>query len=197
MLPKSIVLPPTFFQRDPDRCAVDLIGAYLKHGRCGGKIVETEAYAAKGDEACHTFFRAKARQFVANHAAGTAYVYLNYGVYWLANVLTRSKSGEVGFVLIRALEPTAGISTMKRRRGREKLTELCSGPGKLTIALDINDRFHGTDLTTSRGPCFIHGEPASSIISGPRIGISREVERPWRFGMAGNPHLSKPFGRSS
>ena len=189
------VLSKSFFLQPPEVCARKLIGATFRKGACAGAIVETEAYAAVGDEACHTFFRQKARTFVDQHEAGAGYVYLNYGMYWLANVLTKTKSGQIGFVLIRALEPVDGIGRMKRRRDRQKETDLCSGPGKLTIALAIDQQHHGVDFTTAKGPHFLKRSNRPRIIAGPRIGISREVERPWRFGIPGHPHLSKPFDR--
>ena len=119
------------FQTDPVTCARRLIGTTFLWDQCGGIVVETEAYAQFGDEACHTFVRTQAREFVVNQSAGTIYTYLNYGVHWLFNVLTKSQSGN-GFVLIRALEPTLGIAAMQSRRGKDRLKDLCSGPGKLT-----------------------------------------------------------------
>src|SRR6476660_2627434 len=106
-----------FFQRDPVSCARDLIGCELIWSSCGGVIVETEAYNAIGDEACHCFVRPSARAFVERNHAGAAYVYFNYGVHWMLNVLVKGK--EDGFVLIRALEPRRGISLMNKRRGLE------------------------------------------------------------------------------
>src|SRR5688500_4492842 len=110
-----------FFQRDPITCARELIGCELVWNDCSGIIVETEAYAALGDEACHTFARPSARAFVAHHKPGAAYVYFNYGMYWLFNVLVKGGT-EDGFVLIRALEPVRGIDLMQQRRfpGRPK-----------------------------------------------------------------------------
>src|SRR5438067_11500811 len=129
-----------FFQRDPLSCARDLIGCELIWNSCAVIIVETEAYNAIGDEACHCFVRPSTRAFVGRNEAGAAYVYLNYGVHWMLNVLV--KGGEEGFVLIRALEPTRGVALMKRRRGINDERQLCSGPGKLTQALDITIRHH-------------------------------------------------------
>ena len=123
-----------FFRRNPLRCARELVGSELIWGRCGGVIVETEAYNAIGDEACHCFVRPSTRAFVERNQTGAAYIYLNYGVHWMLNVLV--KGTENGFVLIRALEPTRGIELMKRRRGIVDERQLCSGPGKLTQALD-------------------------------------------------------------
>ncbi|MEM9079873.1 MAG: DNA-3-methyladenine glycosylase [Verrucomicrobiota bacterium] len=168
------------------------MGATLTHGPTSGLIVETEAYSELNDEACHTFFRKSARSFVANNPPGAAYVYLNYGMYWLANVLVRSPSGERGFVLIRALEPLDGIELMKQRRNKTKLADLCSGPGKLTIALGIDGTHHEQNFLGK--PFTLTPRSATpDILTGPRIGISKAKDLPWRFGLAANPHLSQPF----
>src|SRR3989442_1494671 len=100
-------LPRAFFQQDPLTCARELIGCELVWNECAGIVVETEAYAALDDEACHTFMRPSAREFVARHEPGAAYVYLNYGMHWLLNVLVKNGAQE-GFVLFRALHPTRG-----------------------------------------------------------------------------------------
>ena len=139
---RSVTLDGRLFCQDPVSAARELIGARLVCGGCSGIVVETEAYAETGDEAAHTFFKPSARAFVAEHDVGAAYVYLNYGMYWLANVLTKGESG-AGFVLLRALRPERGLATMRRRRAREKPADLCSGPGKFTIALGINGDEHG------------------------------------------------------
>ena len=104
-------LTAPYFERHPVECARDLIGCVFEWRGCAGRIVETEAYTAEGDPACHTFFRPGARRFVQSHEAGTAYVYLNYGVHWLFNVLVKGPD-MAGFVLFRALEPTSGIGEM-------------------------------------------------------------------------------------
>lgn len=186
------MLSSAFFHQSPTRCARDLIGATLRHGESSGVIVETEAYSAVSDEACHTFFRKKARQFVADNAPGSAYVYLNYGMYWLANILVRSPDGEPGFVLIRALEPLTDIDAMRARRNKVKVTDLCSGPGKLTIAMGIDGSHHGGNFLGE--PLYLTPrQDDPPIITGPRIGISRAKDKPWRYGLAGNPHLSVKF----
>ena len=193
------MLPRAFFQRDPLTCARELIGCELVWNSCAGLIVETEAYAAIGDEAAHTFARPSARAFVDRHEPGTAYVYFNYGMYWLFNVLVKGGT-EDGFVLIRALQPTRGIPSMRRRRfpmvkaagSRPKPPEaLCSGPGKLTIAMGIGGQHHGVDLCTRPARSF-HGpaEPAIRCLRDIRIGISRSAHFPWRFLAADNPFVS-------
>jgi DNA-3-methyladenine glycosylase len=185
-----------FFQRDPVTCARELIGCELIWKSCAGIIVETEAYAAIGDEACHTFARPSARAFIANHEAGAAYVYFNYGMYWLLNVLVKGGS-EDGFVLIRALEPTRGAPMMQRRRfpdsgGKARPVEmLCSGPGKLTIALGVNDRDHGRDLCQTEQIGFrAPNHRTISWVSDVRIGISKAAHLPWRFLAPGNSFVS-------
>ncbi len=182
-----------FFQRDPLSCARELIGAELVWNQAGGVIVETEAYSVRNDEACHTFSRPSTRGFVAEKPPGAAYVYLNYGMYWLLNFLV--KGGAVdGFVLIRALEPTRGIEEMRRRRGMNELKNLCSGPGKLTRALGIEGTFHGQDFfEAADGPILLPPTAPPTISAGPRIGITRSADLPWRFVAAGSPFLSMPM----
>src|SRR5947207_2066673 len=110
---KSRIIRTAFFQRDPIRCARELVGTELIWGKCAGKIVETEAYLAENDEACHTFSRPTARAFVGRNKAGAAYIYFSYGAHWMLNVLVKGASN--GFVLIRALQPLRGIELMKKR----------------------------------------------------------------------------------
>jgi DNA-3-methyladenine glycosylase len=187
------MLDPEFFARDPLTCAADLIGCELVWGRCSGLIVETEAYAALGDEACHTFMRRGARRFVEQHPPGTAYIYLNYGVHWLLNVLIKGGAAD-GFVLLRALEPARGIPLMRKRRGLEKIGQLCSGPGKLTQALAVPATFHGSSLCEDARRA-IHARPAKNapveIEFTPRIGISRAADFPWRAIRKGSPFISR------
>ncbi len=182
-------LDASFFRRAPVVCAQELIGAVFRWRGCTGRIVETEAYAAAGDPACHTFFRPGARLFVENHAAGTAYVYLNYGVHWLFNVLVKGPEG-AGFVLFRALEPVEGISRMAKRRGRTGPWLLCSGPGRLTQALGIDGSAHG-QIFLGRARTGILGGSAAGVAAGRRIGLSRGQDLPWRFYEPGNPHVSQ------
>ena len=143
------MLKQGFFQRDPVTCARELLGAELRWDDKSGIVVETEAYAEHGDEACHTFSRKGARQFVEDKQAGAAYVYLNYGMYWLSNVLIKGEQGN-GFVLIRSLRPVEGLSKMSRRRNRERPEDLCSGPGKLSRAVDIHGELHGSSFVCAR-----------------------------------------------
>lgn len=181
-----------FFQRDPVVCARELIGCRLTFGKCRGMIVETEAYAADGDPACHTWRRPSAREFVSINQAGTAYVYLNYGMHWLFNLLTKGGPQD-GFVLIRALEPLMGIEEMQQRRGCVNLTNLCNGPAKLTQAFGITGQHHTLDPLSH--PSWVlekTKEPAPTIVASTRIGISQAVDYPWRFLLEGNLHVSVP-----
>lgn len=179
-----------FFRRDPLTCARELIGCELIWGRCGGIVVETEAYNAIGDEACHCFVRPSTRAFVERNKAGAAYVYFNYGVHWMLNVLV--KGTENGFVLIRALEPTRGIALMQRRRGVRDERQLCSGPGKLTQALGITKRHDEMDLCADERFCFRNRIRDSIVVEADkRIGIRRSADLPWRFTVSGNTHLSR------
>jgi DNA-3-methyladenine glycosylase len=152
-------------------------------------VVETEAYDAEGDPACHTFFKPSARAFVERKAAGTAYVYLNYGVHWLLNVLVKGE--REGFVLVRALEPTAGLERMAERRGRDAMKQLCSGPGKLTQAVGIGPSEHGMDLCADAKRSFHAGAGGLEVLADGRIGISRGAELPWRFTLAGSGFVSR------
>lgn len=178
-----------FFQRDPLICAREMIGCLLVSETTAGRIVETEAYDSEDDPACHTFFRPSARNFVAEHPAGTAYVYLNYGVHWLFNVLVKGQRS--GFVLVRALEPVAGIDLMMQRRNTTSLRALCSGPGKLTQALAIDRMHHGIDVCAHSQIRIEPGLPSSRILADPRIGISAAQDLPWRFTLEKSPFLSK------
>ena len=191
-------LDRSFFQRDPVTCARELIGCTLRWGRCAGVIVETEAYGAVNDEACHTWSRPSARAFVANHPPGAAYVYFNYGMYWMLNVLVKGGS-EDGFVLFRAVEPTSGIAAMTRRRAANLKSRtilhpspewLCSGPGKLAQALGVTGRDHGRDFCGGGSAGFFPPVSAVEIESGARIGISRAQHLAWRFMLRGSGHIS-------
>ncbi len=179
-----------FFQRDPITCARELIGSELIWNRCGGLVVETEAYLAENDEACHTFSRPSARSFVARNKPGAAYVYFSYGAHWMFNVLVKGQAD--GFVLIRALEPTRGLTLMRKRRGVDDERRLCSGPGKLTQALDITNRDHELDLCSDPQHCFM---PRSNndvdVVADERIGISRSAHHPWRFTLRGSKFVSR------
>lgn len=186
------ILDVSFFTGSPVSCARGLIGCEFFCGSCSGVIVETEAYAEHGDEACHTAFRPSARRFVEEHAAGTAYVYLNYGVHWLFNVLVKGDSGG-GFVLLRALEPRSGLGLMRKRRKKSEVRDLCSGPGKLTEAFGIDGAIHGEGFLGRSRMGIYRGGSDGTVLSGPRIGISKETGRLWRFGLKHSSCLSALF----
>ena len=191
-MPKTAFVPCSFFERDPLVCARELIGTELVWGKCSGLIVETEAYLTLNDEACHTFTRPSTRAFVERNKPGAIYIYFNYGVHWMLNLLV--KGGErSGLILIRALEPRRGLALMKTRRGLDDVRRLCSGPGKLTQALDITDRHHETSICASARRCLLP-RPVSDadVVADPRIGISRSQNFPWRFTLAGSPFISRP-----
>ena len=183
------MIPLEFFTQSLVECARALVGCELVWGACRGMVVECEAYAAVGDLACHTFSRPSAREFVARHRAGTAYVYLNYGMHWMLNVLTKGE--EEGFVLLRAIEPRRGVRAMQKRRGGRAGRELTGGPGRLAAALGVTGRDHGGDFCASARRCFLAGGGAD-VVADARIGISRARDLPWRFSMAGNPFVSVP-----
>ena len=188
---ESRTLSASFFRRDPVTCARELIGTELVWGRCSGIVVETEAYAALDDEAAHTFTRPSARAFIERNEAGAAYVYFNYGVHWMLNVLV--KGNEDGFVLIRALEPRRGITLMQKRRGVEDERRLCSGPGKLAQALDITGRHHEMDLCRDPRHCFTaHANEDADLVASKRIGITRSADLLWRFTLRDSTFLSRP-----
>lgn len=177
-----------FFRTDPVTCARALVGCRLQWGERSGLVVETEAYDAEGDEACHTWVRPSAREFVARHREGAAYVYFNYGMHWMLNVLV--KGPRSGFVLIRALEPLSGIESMREARGQMELRALCSGPGKLARALGVTGADHGRDLCVDEGFAFHREGGRLEVADSPRVGITKAVELPWRFFVEGNPHVS-------
>lgn len=188
------LIPRSFFRRDPLTCARELIGTELIWNGCGGIIVEAEAYVSVNDEACHTFMRPSTRAFVERNRVGAAYIYLNYGVHWMLNVLV--KGAQEGFVLIRALEPTRGVSLMAQRRGTTDVRRLCSGPGKLTKALDITSRHDEMDLCVDPEHSFhLRPQLAFDVVADARIGITRSADLPWRFTLRGSPFVSvKPKG---
>ena len=193
--PPRRIIGQTFFQRDPLRCARELIGTELVWGECGGLVVETEAYLTENDEACHTFKRASTRSFVEQNKPGAAYIYLNYGVHWMLNVLVKG-APRTGLILIRALEPRRGLERMRCRRGLDDVRRLCSGPGKLTQALDITMRHHEVDLCRDPRHCFRARKEASvKVEADARIGITRSAELPWRFTLRGSAYVSRPVKR--
>jgi DNA-3-methyladenine glycosylase len=180
-----------FFARSVHAVARELIGCRLFYEGCGGTIVETESYE-RDDPACHAYVGLTKRTEVLFGPPGRAYVYLSYGIHSLLNAVAEP-DGEAAAVLIRALEPTAGLDAMRSRRGDRPDTDLCSGPGKLTEALGIGLDANGADLGAE--PFLLTPpEPGwdGDIITSPRVGITKAVERPWRFSLAGSPYVSRP-----
>lgn len=187
----SQALEREFFERPVAEVAPGLIGCSLLVDGCGGVIVETERYQ-QDDPASHSFAGETARTRPMFGPGGHAYVYLSYGIHELFNV-TADIAGRGAAVLIRAIEPTEGIETMRRRRPGRTDLELCSGPGRLSRALDISLGWSGQDLL--RPPFLFLGRPSGwdgKILSGTRIGISRATSEPWRFCLEGSQWTSKP-----
>jgi DNA-3-methyladenine glycosylase len=188
-----MALPADFYDRPVLEVARDLIGCVVEHRGVAGTIVETEAYH-ESEPACHAFVGLTARTRVLFGEPGLAYVYRSYGIHALLNAVCEPV-GIGAAVLIRALEPLRGIELMRCRRGRHALHELCSGPGKLTQALGIELGENSTSLTS--GPIAIlprREELAQAeVVHGTRIGITRAVELPWRFCLAGSRHVSRPW----
>lgn len=180
-----------YFTGDVVSCARGLIGCELVWKGCSGRIVETEAYCAENDEACHAFSRAVIRNFVAAQAPGDTYVYLNYGIHWLFNIIVKGDHGE-GFVLFRALEPLTGIEKMRERRKGISDKLLTSGPGRLAQALGIGKEDNGQSFLDSTQSGIISGT-CDQIVAGPRIGITKAIDLPWRFGDPNSDFLSRKF----
>lgn len=194
-----------FYARPVLEVARDLVGCEVSHGGAAGIIVETEAYH-ESEPACHAFVGVTPRTRVLFGPPGTAYVYRSYGIHALLNAVCEEE-GVGAAVLIRALEPTAGLARMAERRGRSPNapkpgdgpgagafgTGLCDGPGKLTQALGIGMGENATSLLD--GPVRIAVREPLPVVTGRRIGITKAAELPWRFCAVGNPHVSRPWPR--
>jgi DNA-3-methyladenine glycosylase len=181
-----------FFDRSVHQVARELIGCRLHFAGAGGTIVETESYE-RDDPACHAYVGLTARTEVLFGPPGRAYVYLTYGIHSLLNFVAEPE-GDAAAVLIRALEPTAGLELMRARRGERPDRDLCNGPGKLTEALGIGLEHNDADLL--REPFAVlapAGSQRPEVLTGPRIGITKAVERPWRFSAADSPFVSRPW----
>jgi DNA-3-methyladenine glycosylase len=183
-------LERNFFARFVLDVAPDLIGATLLVDGVGGEIVEVEAYH-HSDPAAHSFRGPTPRSQVMFGPPGFAYVYRSYGIHWCVNFVCENE-GSASAVLIRALRPTHRLEAMQRRRGVTDERALCSGPGKLTQALGITDAHNSLPL--DHPPIAVHARRGqAAIVSGVRIGITKAVDLPWRFGLKGSRFLSKPF----
>ncbi len=186
----SIPLAQKFFARSVPTVAPDLIGATLLFGKVGGVIVEVEAYHHT-EPAAHSFRGRTERNAVMFGTPCFAYVYQSYGIHWCLNFVCEPE-GSASAVLLRALEPTHGLVTMRRRRGLADERLLCSGPGRLCEALGITSAHNG--LALDRPPFRLLARNSKvEIVSGPRIGITKAAELPWRYGLKGSRFLSKPF----
>jgi DNA-3-methyladenine glycosylase len=181
----------SFFDRSVHEVASDLIGATFLFNGIGGPIVEVEAYHHT-DPAAHSYRGKTDRNAVMFGPAGYAYVYRSYGIHWCVNFVCEG-AGHASAVLIRALRPTAGLATMRRRRRVRDERLLCSGPGRLCEALGITEMHNGLALDRKPFALFAPDAPAPDIAIGPRIGLTKAVELPWRYGLKGSPFLSKPF----
>ncbi len=188
-------MQPEFYGRPVLEVAEDLIGCVVTRGECSGVIVEAEAYH-DSEPACHAFAGLTPRTETLFGPPGRAYVYISYGIHVMLNAVSEPE-GVGAAVLIRALEPLTGIELMARRRGfpQSNLRSLCSGPGKLTQALGITRADNSCDLAA--GPVVISGRPEAfsdpEVQRDRRIGITKAVELPWRFSLAGSRYLSAPF----
>ena len=180
------VLSPAFFARPAPAVAPDLIGALLLVDGTGGRVAETEAYGP-GDPASHGFRGRTARNAAMFGPAGHAYVYRSHGLHWCLNVVCAPPGNAV---LIRALEPVAGLDMMRERRGLSDPRLLCAGPGRLCQALGVTRALDGQPLDQAPFRIEARTEPVT-IAVGPRIGITRGAGTPWRFGLAGSAFLSR------
>lgn len=192
-MPRTPALTRAFFNRSVHEVAPELIGVTFLVDGVGGVIVEVEAYHHT-DPAAHSYGGRTERNAVMFGPPGHVYVYRSYGIHWCVNFVCEGE-GSASAVLIRALQPTRGLDRMRERRGVASERQLCSGPGKLCQALAITRAHNGLPLdqlpfSLSRGGA------RPDIAVGPRIGISRAVDHPWRYGLAGSPFLSKPFPKT-
>jgi len=187
-MPRPLRSP--FFARDVHAVARDLIGATFLFKGVGGRIVEVEAYHHT-DPAAHSYNGRTPRNAVMFGPPGYAYVYRSYGIHWCVNFVCEGE-GSASAVLIRAIEPTEGIAAMRRRRRLKDERLLCAGPGRVCQALGITGAHNGLALDT---PPFalMAGEEDVPVAIGPRIGITKAADLPWRYGLKGSLFVSKPF----
>ena len=184
------LLRKAFFNRSVHQVAPDLIGATFLVDGVGGIIVEVEAYHHT-EPAAHSYNGPTPRNAVMFGPAGFIYVYRSYGIHWCVNFVCE-KAGSASAVLIRALEPTHGIPAMRRRRGLHDERSLCSGPGKLTEALGITHAHNGLALDAPPIALYARNQK-TDVVTGVRIGLTKAVDLPWRYGLRDSKFLSKPF----
>jgi DNA-3-methyladenine glycosylase len=186
-------LPAAFYDRPVLDVAPALVGCVVRHGATAGVIVETEAYH-HSEAACHAYVGLTARTRPLFGPAGVAYVYRSYGIHALLNAVCEP-AGVGAAVLIRALAPLDGLEVMRARRRVARDAELCSGPGKLTQALGVGLEHNASSLVD--GPVRIEPRPpawaAPELVIGPRVGITKAADLPWRFCAAGSRHVSRPW----
>jgi DNA-3-methyladenine glycosylase len=183
-------LRKSFFDRSVHEVAPELVGATLLFNGAGGIIVEVEAYHHT-DPAAHSYNGPTPRNAVMFGPAGYAYVYRSYGIHWCVNFVCEG-AGSASAVLMRAIEPTEGLAAMHRRRRTADARLLCSGPGRLTEALGITHTHNG--LALDAAPFELRERTgATDVVAGPRIGITKAMDLPWRYGLAGSRFWSKPF----
>jgi DNA-3-methyladenine glycosylase len=194
-------LPRNFFSRPTRIVAQELLGCllvrHLNGHRLSGVIVEAEAYIGEEDLACHAKAGRTSRTQVMYGPAGFSYVYFTYGMHWMLNVVTESEEFPAA-VLIRAIQPVEGVDVMQRLRGRKEIPDLCSGPAKLTQALDITRAQNGLDLCQLSSQIAIEPHtkfPSGTVSASPRIGLGNTPEpwksKPWRYAVRDNPFVSK------
>jgi DNA-3-methyladenine glycosylase len=184
----------SFFAQSVHDVAPELVGAELYVGGVGGLIVEVEAYDHE-DPAAHGYRGRTERNASMFGPPGHAYVYRSYGIHWCLNFVCEEE-GVANAVLIRALEPLAGLDVMRKRRGLESPRLLCAGPGRLCQALGVTRAHDGLPL--DQPPFELRPRSREvELVTGPRIGISKAAERPWRYGVARSPFLSRPFPRTT
>jgi DNA-3-methyladenine glycosylase len=183
-------LSRTFFSPSVHKVARDLIGTTLLFKGVGGRIVEVEAYHHT-DPAAHSYRGPTSRNAVMFGPPGYVYVYRSYGIHWCLNFVCEPE-GSASAVLIRAIEPETGLAAMRRRRGLDEERLLCAGPGRLCEALGITRAHNGLALDAPPFALFAR-TGAVEIVAGPRIGITKAVDKPWRYGLKGSPFLSKAF----
>ena len=192
----------SFYQRPTEVVAKDLVGKKLvrtirnnkKHFRLAGIIVETEAYGYSDDLASHAYVGPTDRNKVMFGNVGRAYVYFTYGNHFCLNVSARRSKAEAGAVLIRGIEPLEGVELMRQFRPVDDIFSLTSGPGKLTQALNITSSLNGTDMTNPESEIYIEsGKRPKGIVTTPRIGITRAMDKEWRFVDPSSPFISRKF----